>query len=104
MPRRVLTTLLVAYALAACAAGWASGSVVWGLVHIPLAMGIGPAMGLSFPFPLATKLAYVGGLLLVVVVGLVGLKWRARPAGGVAIVTAVVLWATLGLLGLGTGT
>lgn len=104
MPRRVLTTLLVAYALAAGAAGWASGSLLWGLVLVPLAMAVGPAMGLTFPFPLGTKLAYVGGLLLVVVLGLVGLRWRARPVGGAAIVTAVVLWAVLGLFGLGTGT
>ena len=104
MPRRALATLAVLYVLAAGATGWASGSVAWGLVLVPLAMVAGPPMGLMFPFPLATKLAYVGGLLLVVVAGIVGMRLRTKLAGEVAIVTAVVLWALLGVFGLGTGT
>lgn len=104
MTRHTLTALALLYALAAGAAGWASGSVVWGLVLVPLGMLLGPPMGLLFPFPLATKVAYAAGLLLVVALGILGVRNRARAGGAAAIVAAVVLWALLGFLGLGTGT
>jgi len=104
MPRRALATLGVLYVLAAGATGWASGSGAWGLVLVPLALVAGPPMGLTFPFPLDTKLAYVAGLLLVVDVGSVGMRFRTTLPGELAIVAAVVLWALLGMLGLGTGT
>lgn len=104
MTRTTLGILGALFLLAAGALSWEAGNLVWGLLLVPLAMVLGPWMGLWFPFPLGIKLGYAAGLLLAAALGVAGVWSRQLPWAAPALVTGVLLWGALGLLGLGTGT
>lgn len=61
-------------------------------------------MGLSYPFALSVKLAYITGLIVAATAFSFGLRYREKVYGQVLTVVGIITWSTIGTLGLGTGT
>ena len=65
---------------------------------------VGPYMGLSYPFSITFKLLYVFGFVISFCLFVLGIKFNRKILGQVSVISGVVLWFFLGLIGLGTGT
>lgn len=61
-------------------------------------------MGLSYPFALSVKLAYIAFVIAAVIVFLFGLRNSEKVYGQVLTVVCIITWSIIGTLGLGTGT
>jgi hypothetical protein len=76
-----------------------------GLVFMVLLGGIvGIPMGLSYPFPIYTKLGMILGLIASVVSVYFGFANHDKIIGQVLAVVGILCWFFIGLMGLGTGT
>lgn len=82
--------------------------VSMGNLWLPLMVGLGSTigipMGLGYPFPYSIKSAMVFGLLAAVAAMFFGFRNHKKAWGQISAISGIILWAFIGLMGLGTGT
>lgn len=101
--KRILIALLCIFAVLLIASLILQGNP-WLLLMVLLGGTIGIPMGLSFPFPVITKVAIITGLLASVISVIFGFKNHKRIIGQIFAVIGILGWFFIGLMGLGTGT
>ena len=74
------------------------------LLLVVLGFFVGVPMGIAYPFSLGFKILYAGLAVVCIVSLVVGVKFRQKIFGKIAVVAALLGWTVLGLIGLGTGT
>ncbi len=75
----------------------------WLLLMVLLGSTIGIVMGISYPFALSIKIAYIAGVLAAAALFAVGIRYRAKVYGQVFAVAGIIGWSIIGVFGLGTG-
>ncbi len=65
---------------------------------------IGIPMGLSYPFPVITKVVMILGLIVSLISIYFGFKNHNKVIGQIIAVVGILGWFFVGLMGLGTGT
>ena len=65
---------------------------------------IGIPMGISYPFPIMTKLSIISGLIVSIIFIYFGFKNHKKYIGQVLALLGIVIWSFIGVIGLGTGT
>lgn len=76
----------------------------WLVLMAALGATVGIPMGLTYPFPIAIKIALISGLIASITAAVYGFRHHLKIKGQILAVVGIVMWSFIGVIGLGTGT
>ncbi len=75
----------------------------WLPIMVILGATVGVIMGLVYPFSLLLKIGIITGLCFSMVSVVFGFKNHSKTFGQVMTILSVIIWVSIGIVGLGTG-